>query len=369
MVGAPSMKGREPHITLRAVPSGLSDRLALVVRAIGGSAFAGHAIAGCMFAVLMLGASPRTSADHSEPCYSISDHQFVCATAEGGCYEWSFVMTSAADFAARYVLVPQTPVPNSPITLGPAVIELLAQDGSLLQRGGSTRVTLQVCNGRTGDYLCPSFSLAGASWPSGQESCAGDSFKACVNLPPCDCGQVLSVFTRDAACTSDGSRGGRGAGNGEGAGDGTDTLVSFTACFEVKNLTGRPVESATFASFSSRAAYLDHTERFDEPIPPGGSAPVCVPITGATPGEQFCFYVLLQQVGAQCCCSTAHCLRVPDCPPPLACDFNADGAVNGADLGQLLAAWGACAACAEDLTSDGQVDGQDLGMLLAKWTV
>lgn len=48
-------------------------------------------------------------------------------------------------------------------------------------------------------------------------------------------------------------------------------------------------------------------------------------------------------------------------------DLNGDGTVDGADLGQLLAAWGACN-CAQDLNGDGQVNGADLGLLLANWS-
>lgn len=49
-------------------------------------------------------------------------------------------------------------------------------------------------------------------------------------------------------------------------------------------------------------------------------------------------------------------------------DLDGDGAVNGADLGQLLSAWGACPGCPEDLDGDGVVDGSDLGTLLTNWT-
>jgi hypothetical protein len=49
-------------------------------------------------------------------------------------------------------------------------------------------------------------------------------------------------------------------------------------------------------------------------------------------------------------------------------DLNGDGAVNGADLGLLLGAWGACDECPEDLNGDGGVDGADLGALLTVWT-
>jgi hypothetical protein len=47
-------------------------------------------------------------------------------------------------------------------------------------------------------------------------------------------------------------------------------------------------------------------------------------------------------------------------------DLNGDGAVNGADLGVLLASWGQGGAA--DLDGNGTVDGADLGALLAAWT-
>jgi hypothetical protein len=50
---------------------------------------------------------------------------------------------------------------------------------------------------------------------------------------------------------------------------------------------------------------------------------------------------------------------------PLPADFTGDGAVNGDDLGQMLAGWGAAGLC--DLNLDGVVDGVDLGKLLASW--
>lgn len=55
----------------------------------------------------------------------------------------------------------------------------------------------------------------------------------------------------------------------------------------------------------------------------------------------------------------------PSCAPA---DLNCDGAVNGADLGLLLAAWGTCSGCGADINGDGTVDGADLGLLLAAWT-
>ncbi len=48
-------------------------------------------------------------------------------------------------------------------------------------------------------------------------------------------------------------------------------------------------------------------------------------------------------------------------------DLNNDGLVDGADLGELLAAWGNPAPQGFDLDGNGQVDGSDLGILLSKW--
>ncbi len=52
--------------------------------------------------------------------------------------------------------------------------------------------------------------------------------------------------------------------------------------------------------------------------------------------------------------------------PELLGDINLDGAVDGADLGLLLATWGSSDRAA-DLNGDGVVDGSDLGLLLANW--
>ena len=49
-------------------------------------------------------------------------------------------------------------------------------------------------------------------------------------------------------------------------------------------------------------------------------------------------------------------------------DLNGDAAIDGIDLGLLLASWGPCSfACAADLTDDGTVDGDDLGVMLGNW--
>ena len=48
-------------------------------------------------------------------------------------------------------------------------------------------------------------------------------------------------------------------------------------------------------------------------------------------------------------------------------DISGDGAIDGADLGRLLGAWGTDDPLA-DMNGDGKVDGADLGLLLGAWT-
>jgi hypothetical protein len=49
-------------------------------------------------------------------------------------------------------------------------------------------------------------------------------------------------------------------------------------------------------------------------------------------------------------------------------DLNADGSVNGVDLGIMLGAWGVDPDGGADLNRDGVVDGIDLGLLLGNWS-
>ena len=58
------------------------------------------------------------------------------------------------------------------------------------------------------------------------------------------------------------------------------------------------------------------------------------------------------------------------CIPPLVGDLDLNGAVNGADLGLLLAGWGTCGTpCPGDLDRNGFVEGFDLGLLLSNWSI
>ncbi len=60
---------------------------------------------------------------------------------------------------------------------------------------------------------------------------------------------------------------------------------------------------------------------------------------------------------------SAYALQIP---VPTA-DLSGDGMVDGADLADLLATWGAGRSVGADLNRDGRVNGADLAILLASW--
>ena len=58
--------------------------------------------------------------------------------------------------------------------------------------------------------------------------------------------------------------------------------------------------------------------------------------------------------------------RPDECDPVCPADFDGDGLVGGADLGQFLLLWNEFNARA-DLNGDGRVDGEDFGAFLVSW--
>jgi hypothetical protein len=180
--------------------------------------------------------------------------------------------------------------------------------------------------------------------------------------------------------TSDLDFGGVDYGNpGDGdVGDGTEQVplgVGFAwtgqwtgggqAEFTVTNTTDRPlldwslrfdwsaqVTSAWEGELRSNGtSYEVRALPYNMAIPPGGSVTVGVIATTPVPG------VLPTSIAA-----LGAVVRDPE---PCSSDLDGDGSVDGADLGRMLAAWGATGAA--DLNGDGIVDGVDLGALLGAW--
>jgi hypothetical protein len=57
-----------------------------------------------------------------------------------------------------------------------------------------------------------------------------------------------------------------------------------------------------------------------------------------------------------------------DCEPQCEGDLDANGIVDGSDVGLFFASWGPCPDdCPADFNGDGIVDGVDLGVVLESW--
>ena len=127
-------------------------------------------------------------------------------------------------------------------------------------------------------------------------------------------------------------------------------------------LTGRISVSGSQATVTAQAT-ANETAPVPAP-PPVSGQPFPLP-TVLPPGGTA--NLLLSGTFSAGTVSTTSTINVAATGPREArpADFNGDGAVNGDDLGQLLAAWGAPGI--PDLNLDGIVDGNDLGQLLAQW--
>ncbi len=66
---------------------------------------------------------------------------------------------------------------------------------------------------------------------------------------------------------------------------------------------------------------------------------------------------------------TCDVITAPPCEPPAVCeaDLDGDGAVNAADLAQLLGTWGPCEDCPADFDGNGVINAADLAQLLGNW--
>jgi hypothetical protein len=88
------------------------------------------------------------------------------------------------------------------------------------------------------------------------------------------------------------------------------------------------------------------------------------------PGFPYPFRGMIDEVAFYQRALGANEVRQHFCASGTCCvgDLNQDSAVDGADLGILLFAWGPVTASpAADLNADGQVDGADLGVVLSHW--
>lgn len=290
------------------------------------------------------------------PCLNVSNQKIFCPVGDdgtmlgggSGCYTWTFTVSNKTDQPVKYVTVPLHPFPGSPITINPNVINLLLQDGSLLDPGESTTISVEICGALPGEEISIVVSLVTADF----EVCCFEKILTPA-IPDCDCGQLRNQSIKAVYCdlTPEGT-----------------SVANFTFCFTLDNLSGFTKDNVIFIPADSRQAYFVKDFFFLPPLLPGGSIDMCVQIANAIPGEEFCFFVLLQHPGEDCCCAFEKCIQVPACDPVgIACDLNHDGIVDGSDLAIVLGQWGPCPGCIADMNGDGVVDGNDLAIMLGWW--
>ena len=217
-----------------------------------------------------------------------------------------------------------------------------------LPNGTCQVLTADACNAQFGNFNGEGSTCSAQTCSSGQAPCCFASTGGCVTLPPASCiaaggvpgptGQTCLgyvCFPIGACCLPDGSCSAGlspaqcAALNGVFQGNGT----SCTA-----GLCPEPIGAACF---------------------PNG---FCLQLTQAQASAAGATWG-----GPGSVCADANGNGVPDgCEVSNPADINGDGIVDAADLGALLAAWGATGGAA-DINDDGRVDAADLGALLAAW--
>jgi hypothetical protein len=233
------------------------------------------------------------------PCVNISNEKVACPEKGEDCYTYTFDITNKSGFSVKYVTLPVQATSPAGVTLSPNVINLLLQDGSLLDDGETTTISIVICGAEAGDEVCFEISLKTATFV---ECCFEE---ICVEIPTCDCGELLDQEITQVSCDADG-------------------FVTFTYCFTLHNLSGFDAEHVIFIPFNDESAIFAKDFFELPPLAAGDSMPFCVTIIGAEPGEEFCFFVVFEHPGDDCCCGFEKCVTVPECPDVLvdgACCF------------------------------------------------
>lgn len=286
-------------------------------------------------------------------CLNVHQMKILCPTDTNTCFTATFNITNKSGQPVKYVTIPLHPTPNSPITINPNIINLLTQDGSLLEDGETTTITLTICNAAPGEEFCLTMGLV----TPGFVICCFE--EVCFEMPECDCGQLLNQEILEVQCPEPGQ-------------------VTFTYNFTLENLAGFPADWVIFVPHKDETAYFAKDFFFLPPLVPGSSIPMSVTIVGATPGEEFCFSVLMQHPGSpsDCCCAFEKCIIIPDCEvvPSVLCraDFNNDQNVSTPDLLTVINSWGPCPTtcppgCLADLDNNCNVGVADLLQVINTW--
>ncbi|GEM_PF-1376887 len=86
---------------------------------------------------------------------------------------------------------------------------------------------------------------------------------------------------------------------------------TYSYTFTFTNNSGQPVQ---FLLFGNGSGVTPGSIALPTPVPNGGtSAPITVTLTGATPGQQKCFFITFANPNFEQCCRIEHCVDIPSC--------------------------------------------------------
>ncbi|MFT4550366.1 MAG: hypothetical protein ACI8XO_004935 [Verrucomicrobiales bacterium] len=218
-----------------------------------------------------------------------------CPDEVDGAYTVNFNLTNGAPNTAFYAWL--TPcldgdLPPGAITLQPEPVGVFPLDPPI-PSGDSGSLTIQLPGGASisGETVCFRITLLDRS---GGQCC---TTKLCVELPPCDCAELMSSQI-DCQALSDGT-------------------IKYTLTLTVRNRTDFSDTPFTFwhANFLPPDGFDSASVTLSPEIAPGDTGTITTCYYGA-PGE-LCFSLALHDDTLENCCSLEDiCLTLPPCGAP-----------------------------------------------------
>ncbi len=211
----------------------------------------------------------------------------------------TFTITNNSGTDASWLLIPD---PGGGIDVEPNVFNLTPP----VSGAGGTETLNIVITGAPPGELCLDMVLQDAGF---QDCCSTDTLH-CFDIPDCrPCGELLGVNTH---CT----------------GIDDDFILTFT--FE--NTSSLPKHQA-FLIPPAGSGITAFDDNFDlvaitgSPVDPTETATLSTTITGATPGEEICFTMVIHDDDLDDCCSFEVCVTAPQCGngPIITIDIGASG--------------------------------------------
>ena len=211
------------------------------------------------------------------PCLQIQKERVLCATDGSGDYIYSFQVTNLSTTTAYHLLLLDLPPPAT------ATPDDVTFAGGLAPGQTSPVETVRIHGAHAGTFPF----LFGLFDQNVQQCCA---FAHSIELPACDCAQVLS----DQVCTA-------------GA-------AGFTYTFTIQDLRTAPPVS--FALVTATTPGLVITQSGAPLVPPLGFAGTTTQTVGfsgpaATPGATVCFMLSVHDASLAQCCAIDRCATLP----------------------------------------------------------